>query len=161
MTILISLMSDTFLSRFQKRAERIGVKRAAEDQRYQDMQEVCQEKGPRLKLFPRKRKKRPQSSEKDVEQAPDVPNVNDDILREEVLEEVESIEENVDKEVDEELGIDKKKAKELDREMGHVKGPEKRKGKSPERQGRVEEGNDEEITEEDVERAIEENREHR
>ena len=112
MTILISLISDSFLSRFQNRAERFGV-RGREDQRYLGMQGIHRANAPQWKyyigrIFHLKRRAPP---ENDVEQAQGdrgQPPVVDERLRDYVLEEAESIQRSIDQQVDAELGIDKR-----------------------------------------------------
>jgi hypothetical protein len=106
MTILISLMSDTFFSRLQKRAERFGVK-GGEDQRYIEERNFAHEHPTRWKKFTKKifrRKPKKRHEEKDVEQAQDGQNTGDEILREEVLEEVQSMQRAVDEEVGARIG---------------------------------------------------------
>lgn len=154
MTILISLMSDTFLSKFQKSAEKFGVK--GEDERYQDIIAQSQEKEQRGESFPRRlfgRKAEKPQIGKDVERGDVVSTTNDEILREEVLEEVESIQEEVNEEVDSELGINKKDFAMVEEEMSADKGTD-----SPCVQNQDEDIDDERITEKDVELAMKENR---
>src|SRR5271156_4829443 len=53
MTILISLMSDTFLAKFQKSAEKFGVK-GGEDERYKRSVARAKAQGAKLRSFTRK-----------------------------------------------------------------------------------------------------------
>ena len=159
MTVLISLLSDTFLSKFQKATERFGV-RGGEDQQFLEGQNHHQEKGPRWKFYTRKlfrpRVKKPQV-EKDVERNGDVPNLEDDILREEILDEVASIQQSVNKKVDLTLGIDKTKVKMAEQERSNGQGNSHVHRRS--QRGDVENDN-EGIYDEDVDRAIKESRKH-
>jgi hypothetical protein len=161
-TILISLMADTFFSKFQKGAEMFGVK-GGEDQRFLDGQAECQEKGPRWKHYTRKvfrRRARKPRVERDVERTGDVPNLDDDILREEILDEVTSIEESVNEGVDLALGIEKPKTKKLEGETSNGERAGNSHVHRRRRRGDVETDDDERISEEDVDRAIQENRRH-
>jgi hypothetical protein len=108
MTIVISLMSDTFLSRFQKSAEQFGV-RGGEDQRYLRTQQTCAEERQRWKTYPRRmfrRKRRREQADNDIEQGQESSVTPDDQMRNEILEEVESIRRSVDQQVDAELGYE-------------------------------------------------------
>jgi hypothetical protein len=124
-------MSDTFLSRFQKSAEQFGV-RGGEDSRYIGMQKVCRENGPRWKYYTnrifRRNKKGVTVAEPDIENGPQSPTTGDDIMRQEILEEVESIRKSVDQQVDAELGFDNANTKALQREIAHLDGSEKKMG---------------------------------
>ena len=175
MTILISMMSDTFLAKFQKGAEKLGI-RGGEDQRFNEHQEPCQEVQEKRsrslrKLFRRRVRKPlrggnietppPAEVEKDVDVERDVekgeqeiPSVGDDILREEILEEVESIEQSVNESVDSQLGIAGKKhpAETVD---GDLHNEEERKPIDV-----IEDDDDDGICEEDVDLAIQESRRH-
>jgi hypothetical protein len=99
-------MSDTFFSKLQKKAEQFGVRE--QDENYMETVAQREEKRHRWKFLSRKfsrRKAKKPRIETDVERGDVVPNTNDEILREEVLEEVKSIQEEVNAEVDSELGI--------------------------------------------------------
>jgi hypothetical protein len=169
-TIMISLLSDTFLAQFRKGAEQWGIK-GNEDQRFLEGQHLCEERTPRWKkvtrkLFrPRVQKSRseileeqPTPMETDIEQGLDVSKVDDDILREEVLEEVKSIQESVAETVDSQLGIGKDQFQNIDQEgsSSDVHRVHKRRRKAKD----VEDNDDEEIREEDVDIAIKESRRH-
>ena len=92
-TILVSLMSDSLLSKFQKSAERWGVKRS----------EPKKKKSWRSYFrFKRKKRKPGVSEDIDVEMGPPVD--DHEILREEILEEMESLEDEAENEVERELG---------------------------------------------------------
>jgi hypothetical protein len=113
MTILISLMSDTFLSKFQKSAEQFGMK-GGEDERYSRMKKLREQMGPRWKYYTKKMFRRKVEKptfaattrvDKDVEQGRVPDRSEDDVLREEIMEEVEEIRRSVDDEVDAEMGI--------------------------------------------------------
>ena len=158
MTILISLLSDSFFSKFQKAAENIGVK-SVEDQHHLPARDLHPQVGPPKwkicfrKVFHRRPRESypptPQAEpERDVERN-EIPVVNDDFLREEVLAEVESIKESVDKEVDKELGINEPKSRSMDRAR-EKEVRRRKKAKTEEGDGSIQE---------DVERAIEEERE--
>ena len=127
MTILISLMSDAFLSRFQKSAEKFGV-RGGEDQRYIAHRDECRRNGPRWRYYTRKvfhRRSRPAESENaeiDVEQGPDMSNMEDELLRETVMEEMESIRQSVD--VEDESLTDRAKSSVAIRQRPSVGSPE-------------------------------------
>lgn len=82
-----------------------------------------------------------------------MPTTNDEILREEILEEVESMQEEVNEKVDSELGINKKDAAMVEDEMSA-----NREGDSTSSQDKNEDIDDEGITENEVELAIRENR---
>lgn len=82
-----------------------------------------------------------------------MPITNDEILREEILEEVESMQEEVNEKVDSELGINKKDAAMVEDEMSA-----NREGDSTSSQDKNEDIGDEGITENEVELAIRENR---
>lgn len=72
MTILISLMSDTFLAKFQKSAEKFGVK-GGEDERYRRSVARAKAHASKVKSFTRKlftRKKSTSTSTVDQEQKP-------------------------------------------------------------------------------------------
>jgi hypothetical protein len=115
MTILISLMSDTFLFKFRESAEKFGVK-GGEDERYSRMKKMREQMGPRWKYYSKKmmgqKVEKPtfpdtaSAVDRDVERGRvERDDSMDDYLREEVMEEVEEIRESVDEEVDAELGI--------------------------------------------------------
>ena len=113
MTIMISWMSDTFLSQFQKGAERFGVK-GGEDQMFLEVLNGGNTQLPRRKCYAEKtlrwrRKKRPVERDVERESGRDVPNIGDDILREEILDEIQSIEESVNEEVNSEMRKSKPK----------------------------------------------------
>ena len=152
MTILISLMSDTFLSTFQKKAEKFGV-RVEEDQRYSEfVNQGRKGKGWIKRLF--RGLRRPTVEAGHLESGRTVP-VEDEILEEEVLDEVRSIQESVNERIHETEGEEEKLAseavaKELEEE---VEGESSTRGT----QLKKDEGVDG-INEEDVERAIKENR---
>ena len=88
MTILISLMSDIFLSKFIKYSERFGVK-GGDEQIFLNGQ--SRERAPKQtqstrRSFQRKGKKH--RSEKDIERSVDVSSVEDEAPQEEILKEV-------------------------------------------------------------------------
>ena len=158
MTILISLMSDTFLSKFQKKAERFGT-RGGEDARYSDLVKKGRRWERRIRRLFHRRSKPIAEEDKDLESGQSPTNTGDDILREEILDEVQSIEETVDERIDESEVEDQKLApvkedvKEVDDNdvigEGSTGNTRRRRSKKHE---------DIEIDEEDVERAIKENR---
>jgi hypothetical protein len=168
MTILISLMSDTFLSKFQKSAEQFGMK-GGEDERYSRMKKLREQMGPRWKYYTRKMFRRKVEKptipatprvDKDVEQG-QVPNdrSEDDFLREDIMEEVEEIRRSVDDQVDAEMGIGS--GRPLHRSsIGRKDGEPRRR--RPTRFEDDEDGDgdadDEGINEEEVEMAIQETR---
>lgn len=164
MTILISLLSDNFFSKFQKTAEKFGVK-GIEDKQYLFMRNLRKRMPtPKWKVAFRKvfrRKPKPikppkESLQADIERYP-VPVVEDEILREEVLEEVESLRQSVSEQVDEELGINKATSHQADIELQGAGSVRKRRKNEPKENPT--EDDDESIHEEDVERAIEDTRE--
>ena len=162
MTILISLMSDTFLSKFQKAAEMFGVKGEKINDFSTDKMSV-KKKDHDGNIIPEsfsgRRARKPQV-EKDVERNGDVPNLDDDILREEILDEVTSIQESVNEGVDLALGIENPKTKMLEREISNGEGAGNSHVHRRRRRDDVEKDDDERISEEDVDRAIQENRRH-
>lgn len=111
MTILVSLMSDSVLSKFQQSAERFGV-RGGEDKRYQKKKEERKKEPPkwkdRLKIFHLK-KATGKSKVKDLEngEPPLVGGMSDEILRDRIMEEVEEIEREADEGVD--MGVENEK----------------------------------------------------
>lgn len=124
MTILISLMSDTFLSKLQEHAEKFGI-RGSEDERYsrtKKMKELREQLGPRCNYYTRKilgrKVEKPTfldvspAVDKDKDKDKDIERGRvqhddsaDDFLRHEVMEEVEEIRRSADEEVDVEMGI--------------------------------------------------------
>ena len=105
MTILISLASDTFFSRFQRSAERLGT-REEEDHRFQKMQQMARRRAIIVRNYIRNLLCRPSKSHgKDVEKfrttsAPAGMNVQDEIIRDDIMEEIESMEQVADKEME-------------------------------------------------------------
>lgn len=117
MTILISLMSDTFLAKFQESAKKFGVK-GGEDERYIGLQKERRERRSKWKktlqeMFGRRSVSDKKSvtpgmtgiegegdtgrdMEKQDEEIPEA----DDYLREEILEEVREIRRSVDEQVE-------------------------------------------------------------
>ena len=122
MTILISLMSDTFLAKFQKGAERFGVK-GGEDERYIHVRDQRRARGPCWKYCISKvfRRHPPQgaaavaeegvnvgnqgaernSTDRDVERQSAEEELGvDEYLRDDIMEEVREIRRSVDQQVD-------------------------------------------------------------
>ena len=160
MTIFISLMSDTFLSKFQKAAEKFGVK-GGEDEQFLEGQNESQKTRPRWGYYSRKlfrRKAKNSHVEKDVEQNTDVSNLGDEVLREEILDEVASIQESVNESVDLTLGVDKSESKVPQREISNREGVGNSYVHRRRQREDLENDDDERICEEDVDRAIQENR---
>ena len=159
MTILISFMSDAFLSKFQKRAERFGLK-GGEDQRYSERARKGKvwESGVK-KLFRRWRRRKSTEEDNDLESGRSPP-TGDEVLRNEILDEVRSIQENVDEEVPEpENGDENKSSLAASRELDEdeVEGGSNGESSAHRRKSKREKELDD-IDEEDVERAIKENR---
>lgn len=124
-TILVSLMSDTILSSFQKRAETIGI-RANEDQRFREQDKACRKKGPRWKYYTRKLfRRKSKIIKEDVTQAAAAKDLEaqikkppeDEALKDEVEGEVENLERRVTAEVDSAMGIDKDESSMIEREI--------------------------------------------
>jgi hypothetical protein len=159
MTILISLMSDTFLSKFQKKAERFGT-RGGEDARYSDLVKQGRRWERRIRRLFRGRSEPIAEEDKDLESGQSPTTTGDDILREEILDEVQSIEESVDERVneseveDQKLAPVKEDVKEVDDD--DVIGEGSTTGNTRRRRSKKHE--DINIDEEDVERAIKEHR---
>src|SRR5579859_276430 len=130
MTILISLMSDTFLAKFQESAKKFGVK-GGEDERYIGLQKGRRERKSKWKrtlqkMFGGKSVSDNSSGiqgpggvgdrdmERDIEdvERKDADGEADDYLREEILEEVREIRRSVDQQVEAKLekrgGLDKR-----------------------------------------------------
>ena len=110
MTILVSLMSDSVLSKFQRSAENFGM-RGGEDKKYQKKKELKKEPPKwkdRLKIFHLK-KEPGKSKVKDLENGgpPLVDSMNDEILRDRIMEEVEEIERKAGEGVDMGIGDEK------------------------------------------------------
>lgn len=121
MTILISLMSDTFLAKFQESAKKFGVK-GGEDERYIGLQKERRERRSKWKRTLQKMFGGKSASDnnsviqkagvvrdrdmgrdgEDVERQ-DVDGEEDDYLREEVLEEVREIRRSVEQQVEAKL----------------------------------------------------------
>jgi hypothetical protein len=159
-TIFISLMSDAFLSKFQKAAERFGIK-GGEDEQFLEGQNECQRKGPRWGFYSRKlfrRKAKKPHVEKDVEQNTDVSNLGDEVLRDEILDEVASIQESVNEDVDLTLGVDKREGKVPESEISNREGVGNGHVHRRRQRDDLENDDDERICEEDVDRAIQETR---
>lgn len=172
MTILISLMSDTFLFKFQENAEKFGVK-GGEDERYsrmKKMKKLREQMGPRWKYYSRKmmgqKVEKPtfpdtaSAVDRDVERGRvERDDSMDDYLREEVMEEVEEIRESVDEEVDAELGIGSGKPLHHSR-AERVDGGTRRRRPIRFEQDENDDGDadDEGVNEEEVESAIQETR---
>lgn len=157
MTILISLMSDTFLSRFQKRAERFGLK-GGEDQRYSDLLKKGRMFEGRIKRLFRRQPRTPTEEAKDLESGQAQTSTGEEILRNEILDEVEAIEETAEEEIPE---MDEKLpsivSKEVDEET--VEGESSDESSTRQRKSKKAKGKElDGIDEEDVERAILENR---
>ena len=121
MTILISLMSDTFLAKFQESAKKFGVK-GDEDERYIGLQKGRRERKSKWKrtlqkMFGGKSVSDNSSGiqgaggvgdrdmERDIEdvERQDADGEADDYLREEILEEVREIRRSVDQQVEAKL----------------------------------------------------------
>jgi hypothetical protein len=156
MTILISLMSDAWLGRIQKRAERFGV-RGGEDQGYLETVKRMREKPSKWQQFYRRvfriKPKSGKSVQIDLERGRDVPNIEDDMLRDEMLEQVQTMEQSIDSEVDAELGITKEDAEAAEIEEAGTS----EAGSSDARRRRKNKNESEcDINEGDVERALEE-----
>jgi hypothetical protein len=112
MTILISLMSDTFLAKFQESAKKFGVK-GGEDERYIGLQKERRERRSKWKrtlqeMFGRRSVSDNKSGTTGIEedtrrdmekQDNEIPEA-DDYLREEMLEEVREIRRSVDEQVE-------------------------------------------------------------
>ena len=153
-------MSDTFLSKFQKKAERFGT-RGGEDARYSDLVRKGRRWERRIRtLFRRRSKPIIAEEDKDLESGQSPTTTGDDILREEILDEVQSIEETVDERIDAESEVEDQKlapVKEVVKEVDDddVIG-EGSTSKTRRRRSKKEE--DINIDEEDVERAIKQHR---
>jgi hypothetical protein len=142
MTILVSLMSDSVLSKFQKSAERFGIK--GEDQRTKEHE---------LKRRKFRRARKPPSGDVETGRIPTA-STGDEILREEILDELESLEQHVENQVDTDLGLTE----------GSSQGEAARNQDNARRRRRVRRARQrgagqrriEDLDEEDVERAIQE-----
>jgi hypothetical protein len=130
------------------------------------MQKLVREKGPQSKYYLRRifHRKKKTAPVRDVEQQGS-PITGDDIMRHQILEEIESIRRSVDQQVDAELGLDKENTKEFQREIASLdKGKSRltRRKWTRESDGDVEDdgdADDEGIDEEDVAEAVREVRE--
>lgn len=120
MTIVISLMSETFLSRFQKAAEKFGVK-GGEDHRFIKREEFRQRGSVPKRFFRRKGQRVP--PEPDIEMGREASVTGEERMREEIREEVEEERRSIDQQVDIELGLDKADVKVLDREIASFEKP--------------------------------------
>jgi hypothetical protein len=147
-TILVSLLSDSLLSRFQHAAEYLGV-------RTEDQRDVDNARHGLKAYFTFRRKKEAQSpsQEQDLEMGrPRLPSVGDEILEEEVIDEMEKIEERADELADEQMS---KAGRTRSRERGAVRRRQlgvTLTGTAPAMEREVSEGAG--FSEEDVDRAI-------
>jgi len=153
MTILISLLSDTFLSKFQKKAERFGMK-GGEDARYRDLLKRGRKWDNRIRRLFRRRSMLTMEGDKDLESG-ETP-TGDEILEEEIMDEVHSIQDTVEESIrkteggDENLASVTEDPKELDDDAECESSARQRRLKCDE--------TIDSINEEEVERAIRENR---
>lgn len=187
-TILISLMSDTFLAKFQKSAEKFGVK-GGEDERYLGMQKRNRARGSRWKFITSKLFRKTshptdaptrvdEGGSEDVERQDDAELGVDDYLTEEVMDEVRDIRRSVDQEVDAKLEKTRSSvsARSSEVEVGtsgrdggtrrrtwrdivdDADGDDAALGENAGEEDAVDGEEDDEIDEEDVQRVIKENR---
>jgi hypothetical protein len=157
MTILVSLMSDSLLSKFQKSAERFGVK-GGEDKRYQKQKPESKKEAPRwrdrFRIFHRKKTKRKPSEDLEKGPPPLVGTSNDEILEEEILEEVQDIERHAEE--GEDMGLENGRAASMSSETETMPSIHRRRSHKLPTQSRK--SDEIEVNEEVVDRALKEER---
>lgn len=136
--------------------------KGGEDQRYIGMREESRQNVPRWRHYPKRifrRKIQSLPPELDIERGREMGSTGEELMREEILEEVEEQRRSIDQQVDAELGLDRAEAKVLDQEIASLdkSRPGSLSGVSRRRWTRLDDdgdADDEGIDEDDIEEEI-------